>query len=146
MLIAVAKEEHLPEWLYPHRVAPLSGEALRGVTLRDVDLVHLWQAVEPSAPKSEALDDPADTHCDVGFEHDAIEFVQRLSGKLIAALAGLPDSERWRVAQEWTRRRLARRPTKEDLARDKQLLKTLCEFAGRAAANGWLIVNVEEEV
>jgi hypothetical protein len=145
MLIAVARGEHLPEWLYPHRVAPLSGEALRGVKLRDVDSVHLWLAIEPTAAESDAFGDPADANCDVGFEHNAIESLQRLSGRLVTALATMPDSDRWRVAQEWTKRRLSRRPTKEDQARDKSLLKTLSEFAARSVENGWLIVNVEED-
>jgi hypothetical protein len=145
VLIAVAREDHLPEWLYPYRVPPFSGEAIRDVKLRDVDFVHLWLALDPTGVKSDAFDDPADTHCDVGFEHNAIEFLQRLSGRLVAALAGVPDSDRWRIAQEWTGRRLARRPTKEDLARDKQLLKALCEFARRSTEKGWLIVNVEED-
>lgn len=146
MLIAVEREEHLPEWLYPYRVPPMSGEALREVRLRNVDFVHLWLAINPTAPKSDAFDDPADTHCDVGFEHSAIDFLQRVSGELVSALAELPDSDRWRVGQEWTRRRLARRPTKENLAEDKQLLKKLCDLACRAGESGWLIVNVEEDL
>ena len=59
MLIAVAREEHLPEWLYPYRVPPMSGEALHGFQLRDVDFVHLWLALNPTAAKADAFDDPA---------------------------------------------------------------------------------------
>ncbi len=98
MLVAVADETYLPEWLYPNRLAPLSGEAMRTGQLVAGDLDHLWLALDPNAEPSAGFEILVSTHCDVGFSHGALESVPRLGPTFVAALARLTDSERWQVA------------------------------------------------
>jgi hypothetical protein len=144
MLIAVARETHIPEWLYPHRLAPLSGESMKTGDLTQADLNYLWSVFDVNSPPTSAFDIAVSTHCDVGFDHDAEDWLPRLDPKFAAALAGLSDVQRWQVCQKWTPRRLGRHPNNEQFSSDKKRLKTLCEFASRAAASQWFIVFIED--
>jgi hypothetical protein len=64
--------------------------------------------------------------------HNAPDYVYRLDPVLVAALASLPESERWRVAQAWAAARLGKRANQGELARHKEMVKALCGLARRA--------------
>jgi hypothetical protein len=137
MLIAVALPEHLPEWLYPYRLAPLSGTSLSAGYLGWQDLPLLWKALGGTTA---ATNGPVNTHCDVGFDHDAIDALDQVTPEFVAALAALPDSERWRVARDWATGRLGRRPNDSQLAQYKTWLRELSQFALEVESNGWIVV------
>ncbi len=141
MLIAVATPEHLPEWLYPHRVPPMSGASLPAKYIGWNDLGPLWKALGGAKPAESGI---VDTNCDVGFDHDAIEFLPQIAPEFVAALAALPDGERWRVARDWAEGRLGRRPNEAQLAQHKAWLRELSEFARQAVANRWIVVLAVE--
>jgi hypothetical protein len=145
MLIAIAKETHIPEWLYPHRLAPLSGEVIKTGQLARADFEKLWSALGTDHSDANAFDMDVSTHCDVGFSHDAEDYLPRLNPTFVNLLAGLQDSQRWQVCQKWTPTRLGRRPNSEQITRDKKQLKMLCDFAGKAVANQWLVVFIEDQ-
>jgi hypothetical protein len=141
MLIAVATPEHLPEWLYPHRVPPLSGASLPAKYIGWNDLGPLWKALGGAKAAERGI---VDTCCDVGFDHDAIEFLPQIEPEFVAALAALPDGERWQVARDWAAGRLGRRPNEQQLAQHKAWLRELSEFSRQAVANRWVVVLAVE--
>jgi hypothetical protein len=106
VLIAVAKPEHLPEWLFPdRRTPPLSGASLPAEYLKRPWL--LWQALGGTTPY---VCGDVSTHCEVGYPHNAIDRLSQLAPEFVEALAVLPDTERWRVARDWVTALLDRRP------------------------------------
>lgn len=137
MLIAIETPEHLPEWIHPHRVPPMSGASLVANYIGCNDLDPLWKALGGVKPAESGI---VDTNCDVGFDHDAVEFLPQINPEFIAALAALPDEERWRVARDWAVGRLGRRPNEGQLAQHKAWLRELSEFARQAVANRWIVV------
>lgn len=142
MLIAVATPEHLPEWLYPHpRTSPMSGASLPAQYIGCNDLDPLRQAMGESLPAESGT---VGTHCGVGFDHNAIESLPQVAPEFVAALAALPDEERWRVARDWAAGRLGRRPNEAQLAQHKVWLRELSEFARQAVANRWIVVLAVE--
>jgi hypothetical protein len=136
VLIAVAKAEHLPEWLFPSRTAPFSGASLPAEYLER----RPEALCEALGGTTSFVSGYVPTHCGVGFPHDAIGELPQFAPEFVAALADLPDDKRWRVARDWATAVVGRRPIDAQLAQYKAWLRELSAFAQQVVANGWLMV------
>lgn len=134
MRVVLTDVETIPEWISPGSWPDLTtseGDAI-GVSFERADVERLWRALDPTCERSDAL--VPQQYESIGLPHDVPDDVERFHSDLVAALAGVPAQERWRVAQRWAA--TERRPNKETLADAKRMVNALCELAVRARQTG----------
>jgi hypothetical protein len=131
MLLVVVDEHDIPGWLYPEAFPEVPRPSEDRAEVDDLDFAPLWHALDPTATFADAVE-PQPSHCSTGVPHSAPDYVGRVAARLVAALAALPDADRWRVAQGWAQVRLGKRPNEQEKARHKEMLKELCRIAKRS--------------
>lgn len=131
----ICKEDEIADWIYLDARTSLEGESVNAPDLDKQDFIALWQAIGfvsgSSRTGEHALVDQS-SHCDVGYPHDAPDFVDCVNPDLISELLAIPSHDRWRVAKQWASIRLSKHPTESELAFHKNILRAFAELAARA--------------
>lgn len=147
MKLVVCDPDNIPPWIYPDVMSeyPEPGVGVDIPCLTADDFISLAKALGGPVERSEPLAWHV-SGCDVGFPHDAPDFVSQIKPELLDAMIAVPMHERWRIAESWAQDRFGSRPSKERQASHKRLFNTLCEHAALAVEYGRLAILVEPQV
>jgi len=129
MIYVLCSEDEVPDWIYPDKKTKFSGKYVELPEMSHEDFTNLWLSIDPALDNDTKALECRDSNCEVGYPHDAPEYVERINPKLVKALAEIKDNERWLIAKQWATVNLQHRPNEEKNKLYKDMLKSLCIVA-----------------